>query len=146
MNQKPWDRLDRLSALNALDLAVESQRMQAEVHDFLIALLPLLREVEKLSRAVAGAPEHDPYVSGILRLADRAADLKTKMGLAPIGTIDEVVDPIRYEVVDTFPREDRNPGTVLEVVESGWSFRGITIQRARVAASIKPGQLEQKGS
>jgi molecular chaperone GrpE len=132
-------RRDRLAALNALDLALASQRIDAEMTEFLSALLPLLDGVEKLCRGLASQPadalaaKAEP-IGLLAELADEALD---QIGLSRFGAVGETVDRARHEVVETVPDPQRAPGTVVDVVEPGWIYQGIPLRHAKVIASVK---------
>jgi len=137
-HSRPSDRkFNPFSGANTLDLALESQRMETEIHDLAMALLPLLDAVEKLRRGLDCATEKDATqkAEALSLLGDLADHLKAKIGLQRITGMGEVVDSERYEIVDTLPADDQRRGTVLEIIQSGWVFRGRTIRPAKVVVS-----------
>jgi molecular chaperone GrpE len=137
-NARPSDkRFNPFCGPTSLDLALESQRMETEIHDLAMALLPLLDGVENFCRGLDCATQEAiaQKVEGLSLLGDLADNLKAQIGLQRIGGVGEVVDREHYEIVDTLRGDDIPRGTVLKVIQSGWVFRGHTIRPAKVAVS-----------
>jgi molecular chaperone GrpE (heat shock protein) len=147
MPEKPYSNAPTPSlALNALDLALEMQKMEAEMHKFVCEFLPLLDDVEMLCRDLSRAPVESVMqrAEALAMLADQADRIRTAIDLERIGEVGEIVDADRYHVVDTAPRQDKANGTVLEVNKYGWSFRGHIIRQARVVASVRTIESAQE--
>jgi molecular chaperone GrpE len=127
-----------VSALNALDLALESQRLEGETRDFVAALLPLLDGVEKVCRGIDSQPPEviQAKAEAIAILAELADQAAGSIGLERIDQIGAVADPGRFEVVETLLMPDRTHGTVVEVIQPGWLFEGRVLRPARVVASL----------
>lgn len=126
-------------SLDALDLALESQKLEAEQDDFLIDLLPLLDGVEKLCRDLDQQPpevsaERREALALLPEIADEAA---RKIDLERVGRPGEAIDRRRHEVVATVSDAERPHGTVTEVIESGWSFQGRLLRLAKVVATSR---------
>lgn len=141
-----------LSSLNALDLALQSQKMELETDAFLLKFLPLLDAVEKLCRGLdQEAPEEIVgRAESLALLADIAEDATAEIGLERSGVIGESVDRAKHEVADTVAGSEHEHGTVLEVLRYGWLLEGRILRQASVVASIdavhegRTEQLEEK--
>jgi molecular chaperone GrpE len=127
-----------VGALNALDLALESQRLDAEQEEFVEQLLPLLDNVERLCRGLDEATV-DAVMErrdALALLADIGDKVAGEIGLERIGTRGELARPESHEVVDTEPRPDQPHGAVLDIVQFGWRFRGRVLRPAKVVAGF----------
>ena len=130
-------RLIFMPAANALDLALESQRMQSDLRDILLTFLPLLDGVEKLCRdLIRQSPEMIlGRAEALSLLADVADQAKAKAGLEPCGSAGEAADYRKFDIVDAIPAPGAERGRVLDVIAQGWMFRGEVMRRARVIVS-----------
>jgi molecular chaperone GrpE len=140
---KPGGAGAQISALNAIDLALASQQMEAETRDFVVALLPVFDGIDRVRRGVAlRADAGDTSAEAIVLVADIAEVTMARIDLERIGQVGEPVDRLRHEVVATEAVPDRAKGTVLEVVESGWVFRGVIIRPAKVVVTTDSRSTE----
>lgn len=135
MNRK----LGSIAALNALDLALESQRLEAEQEVFLTHFLPLLDNVERLCRGLEhstpeAVAERREALALLAEIGDQVANA---IGLERIGKPGDIARGDLHEVVDTEPRADQPQGVVLDVVQFGWIFRGKLLRPAKVVASAQ---------
>lgn len=135
MNRKPGS----VAALNALDLALESQRLEVEKETFLLHFLPLLDNVERLCRGLEhSAPEAVAQRREALGLLAEIGDqVASEIGLERVGKLGEIARGELHEVVDTKPCSDQPQGAVLDVVQFGWTFRGKVLRPAKVVAGVK---------
>ena len=127
-----------ISGLNALDLALMTQKLELEWGDRLKGWLPLLDAVEKVCRdfdshSVESLAQKAEAVSALAELAATSAD---RLELVRIEERNERVDPARHEVVATVITEGPK-GIIVEVREWGWEFQGRTLRRAKVVASTR---------
>ena len=136
--------LAAISALNALDLALESQKLELEAEKFVKAFLPLMEAVESLCRGLQGEDAQTVLgkVEALSLLPETAEVAAAKIGLVRDGRVGELVDRSQQEVVDTELRSDLAHGTILDVVKAGWLLRGKVLQRAKVVASRR--ELEER--
>ena len=130
---------DPAAALNALDLAMQSQQMESEVRSLMRELLPLLDGVEKLCRGLDELPQQvlvrrADALAALAELADRIVE---DIGLERDGSVGQPVDRDRHEVVDSIVADGAAVGEVVEIVESGWSYQGTLLRRAKVVAAAK---------
>jgi molecular chaperone GrpE len=126
-----------LPSMDSLDLALASQRLESELRDQVVALLPLLENVEKLCRGLERATAEDlaRRAEGLSLLADLADKAASAIGLQRVGAVGEPTDSLRHLVIDTAPGQGQPPGAVLEVVQYGWVFQGRVLRPAKVVAA-----------
>lgn len=126
-----------IANLNAIDLALESQKLQLETFEFLRELLPVFDGVLNMCRGLERLTPSEIVgkVEGLSILADVTDQALVGIGLARLGKVGEATDPSRHEVIDTRPSDDIPHGTVIEVLEHGWDYQGKVLRTARVVAS-----------
>jgi molecular chaperone GrpE (heat shock protein) len=99
-------------------------------------MLSVLESLDDVMRSTAGA--NDPSARGRLQHFEREA-----RAMAALVELDEIattgfVDPVLHEVVES--RESRDSGhpagTILDVRQRGYAFRGRVIRPAQVVASV----------
>jgi molecular chaperone GrpE (heat shock protein) len=131
-------KADLVSAFNALDLALESQRLEAETADVVRALLPLIDGVERLCRGLDRQPP-DTVLGrreALALLADMSDQALGRIELERTGCVGERVDPRHHEVVETRSALPEECGIVLEVVETGFVLHGRALRLAKVVAGV----------
>jgi molecular chaperone GrpE len=137
------DYLDSLQRLKAefdnyrKRVARDQQEQAARAHERLVkALVPVLDDLE---RALDAAAEHEEgKLEEGVRLVHRSlADALTKEGLAEIET-DGTFDPHTQEALLSQP-SDAEEGSVIQVVQKGYSLGDRVLRPARVVISSGPG-------
>jgi molecular chaperone GrpE len=100
--------------------------------------LELLPAVDNLDRALAatdGADDSDTLVSGVkLVHADVIAAL-ARMGIEQYSPEGERFDPEHHEAVAQHPVEGAEPGTIVEVYQSGYRLGDSVLRPARVVVA-----------
>jgi molecular chaperone GrpE len=130
-----------VSALNALELVLESQKFEAEIETMLQAMLPLLDAVERVCRDLDSRDPEEVLrkVEAIALLAEMGDSTVERLGLQRIAGIGEPAHPSRHEIVDVVaPSHSHSPGTIVEVVQFGWIYQGRLLRPAKVVAAT-PG-------
>jgi len=134
-----FDRLQRLAAefdnfrkRNARDSATLAERANERLVKELIPIL------DDLGRALEAAAEHEEAkLEDGVRLVHRSlGDLLRKEGLAEIAT-EGKFDPHVHEALLSQP-SDAEEGSVIEVVQKGYTLGGKVIRPARVVVAAPP--------
>ncbi len=109
----------------------DQERLVAHAHERLVhELLPVLDDLERTLEA-AERHEEAALVDGV-RLVERSLrKALEKEGLREIET-DGSFDPHVHEALLTQPREDAEPGSVVEVVQRGYRLGDKVVRPARV--------------
>jgi molecular chaperone GrpE (heat shock protein) len=128
--------------MNALDLALRSQELDAEVSATMRRLLPLLDQVEKVCRNFDQLPAEDcvARAEGVAMLADIADRVASESGLQRFADITQAVDGARHEVIQTKRLDAENKashGRIVETPEPGWLHHGLVLKRAKVVATSR---------
>ena len=111
--------------------ARDQERLVAHAHERLVReLLPVLDDLE---RALEAAERHEEaqLVDGVKLVEKALRSALAKEGLREIAT-DDVFDPHVHEAVLAKPGDGAEPGSVLEVVQRGYSLGDKVVRPARV--------------
>lgn len=96
------------------------------------------------SASEAGSePESSTLMEGVALVEKRLRGLLEKEGVTEIGT-DGQFDPHVHEALLTQPSEDA-PGTILGVMQKGYSIGDVVLRPARVAVAGPPADVESAG-
>ena len=132
----------------ALDIIGERQEMQREMDSFLLALLPVLDEVEKLCRHI----QHRPldWVAARLEALDMLSEVAEQAalgaGLERTGDIGERAQAAKHHIVSVLASETQARGMIVEVLRPGWMYNGRVLRQALVIASSGPAEGETGGN
>ena len=98
-----------------------------------------VRDTLELGLAAAGsAPEAARFVEGTqatLRLVDKAFE---KAGIAVLDPVGEVFNPEFHEAMVTQPSAEHAPGSVMAVIQKGFTLNGRLLRAARVVIAREP--------
>ena len=109
---------------------------QAATNELVRDLLPV---VDNLERAVASLGEEGAQiVTGIDMVRVQLAELLTARGVAEIEAHGHAFDPQIHEAVATHPTTEHAEGTVMHVVEKGYTHGDAVIRPSRVVVAERP--------
>ena len=98
-----------------------------------------VRDTLELGIAAAGtAPEAAQLVEGMqatLRMIDKAFD---KAGIVVVDPVGQAFNPEFHEAMVTQPSADQPPGSVLAVIQKGFTLNGRLLRAARVVIARAP--------
>jgi molecular chaperone GrpE len=87
-------------------------------------------------RREQGFPDGDEdVVKGFAMVASELQAALERVGIQAFSPKGEVFDPNEHEAMTTQPAEDAEPGTVLEVYQSGYRINGAVLRPARVVVA-----------
>jgi molecular chaperone GrpE len=120
-----------------------AQRDVEAAHRFAVERFGLdmieVRDTLELGIQAAGtAPEAARFVEGMqatLRLVDKAFE---RAGIALVDPDGQVFNPEQHEAMTTQPSAERPPGTVLAVIQKGFTLNGRLLRPARVVIARAP--------
>jgi len=107
-------------------------------------LLPVLDDFERALKAMDGAAS-DSMRAGVALVYERLVRILTSQGLDPIRPLGEAFDPTLHDAIAQDPASDKAPGTVVEVAQPGYRFKGRVLRHAKVvvagsAESVEPSE------
>ena len=111
--------------------ARDQERLVAHAHERLVReLLPILDDLE---RALEAAERHEEaqLVEGVKLVEQSLRNALRKEGLSEIET-DGAFDPHVHEALLTQPSDDAESGSVLDVVQRGYTLGDKVVRPARV--------------
>ena len=138
----PGSQAEAVAGLNALDLILQSQKMELDGIDLARRFLPLLDQIQRLCSGFDQLPGDQVVrrAEGLALLADQAYRVAVECELERLGQVGERVSCDLHDIVDTRTEDHQAAGIIVAVAEPGWTFRGRVIQRAKVVASVKPAK------
>jgi molecular chaperone GrpE len=116
----------------------ESVRLRAEA-DVLRNLLPIQDSFERAREFVRHAPHADPVRKGMELLAHEWDEFWKREGIEPVARVGTRFTADEHEVVgEAASTPGHPPGTVIEVVQQGYRFRGGLLRPAKVLVARTP--------
>jgi molecular chaperone GrpE len=107
----------------------------------------LLPALDSFERALAGgaAAAAGEFGSGVALIQRQLAEALVRAGLEPQDDLGASFDPERHEAVSTTVEPGAAAGTILQVFERGYRFRGRLLRPARVRVAAAPGEGTERG-
>jgi len=136
------DYLDNLKRLQA-EFENFRKRMVREQTDFLSLatqeiIKSLLPVIDNFERALAHEVEGDQageYRDGMQLVYAQLLDVLAKEGLSAVEPVGEVFDPSIHEAMMQVEGGDHPEGTIVRVLEKGYTLKGRVIRPAKVAVA-----------
>ena len=113
------------------------QRDQAEERRYAHAafardLLPVVDNLQRALDAARQEIERSPLAKGVDLVRSQLLDIFGRYGITPIDALGQPFDPNRHESVQQQFRPDLAPGTVVEVLEPGYSLHERILRPSKV--------------
>jgi molecular chaperone GrpE len=107
-------------------------------------LLPVLDALEGAVGAEAESETVARYQQGVSQLLEQFLAILQGAGLEEVPGCGGTFDPELHEAVETVKAVDRDPGTILEVLQKGYLLGGRLLRAARVRVSARPTGSEEE--
>ncbi len=121
------DLKDILRDMQEMAAGGEAQNRRQLVEDF----LPLSDSLHRMSRALANW-ESGALAAGADRLAGRADDFLSSLGVEIVPTLGERFDPLVHQALEIKPAPPDMQGRVLEEISRGYRFENRILRAAHV--------------
>ena len=95
-------------------------------------LLPALDHLELALKAAEG---HEDVVKGFAMVAGEVKAAFERVGIQAFSPKGEPFDPNEHEALSQQPADGAEPGTVVEVYQSGYRINGAVLRPARVVVA-----------
>jgi molecular chaperone GrpE len=95
----------------------------------------LLPAIDHLELALKAAEGHEDVVKGFRMVAGELQAALNRVGIQTFSPEGEPFDPNEHEAMAQQPREGVEPGTVVEVYQSGYRINGAVLRPARVVVA-----------
>jgi len=92
----------------------------------------ILPALDHLELALTAAEGHEGVVKGFAMVRDELHNALAKVGIQAFSPHGEPFDPNEHEAMAAQPSEDAEPGTVIQVYQSGYRINGAVLRPARV--------------
>ena len=109
------------------------------ISSFAKALLPV---ADNLQRAIDSAKEHKDdeisnFLQGVTLTQQELSKVFAKFGIKKMDIIGKVFDPNYHQVVQEVPDKDKEPGTVIAELQTGYMIEDRILREAMVIVSKK---------
>ena len=130
-----------------------TERERSETFENILGKLSsqMLPVLDNLSRALESADQvaakkskpFEQLIEGILLVNQQLADVLGEMGVQPIASVGQPFDPHFHEAVATVENGEKEPGTVIEEVLTGFKIGKKVIRPAMVKVSVAPNSAAE---
>ena len=97
-------------------------------------LLPVLDDFERALRAMDGTVD-ESMRAGVALVYERLTRILTAQGLEAIRPLGQRFDPALHDAIAQQPAPGQAAGTVVEVAQAGYLFRGRVLRHAKVVVA-----------
>ena len=94
-----------------------------------------LPAIDHLELALKAAEGHEDVVKGFAMVAGELQAALGRVGIQTFSPKGELFDPNEHEAMTALPTEGVEPGTVVEVYQSGYRINGAVLRPARVVVA-----------
>jgi molecular chaperone GrpE len=123
---------DNLKKRTARDVEMAHRRAG---EDMVRGLLPVVDDLEKAIDAASASSDMAAMKEGLGLIHKGLLDALRDAGVAALDPAGEGFDPNVHEAVMQRPGGDAGPGTVLEVLQKGYTMNGIVLRAAKVVVA-----------
>jgi molecular chaperone GrpE len=95
----------------------------------------LLPAIDHLEIALKAAEGHEDVVKGFAMVAGELQAALGRVGIQAFSPRGEPFDPNEHEAMTSQPSADAEPGTVIDVYQSGYRLNGAVLRPARVVVA-----------
>lgn len=98
-------------------------------------LLPVFDNLQRAIDAAKSAKDDSPLVQGVTATLAQWLQIFARHGIQPIDALGKPFDPNLHEAVMQKPSADHEPGTVLQVLQQGFTIHDRVLRPASVIVS-----------
>jgi molecular chaperone GrpE len=135
-NEELIDTLQRLQAdfdnYRKRTLREQTARTASASQALVARLLPVLDNFELAVSAAEQSRDFDRMLKGVEMVFGELREVLQGEGLVKIEAEGKPFDPERHEAVVAVEQEDTEPGTVVDIVRTGYELRGKVLRPAMV--------------
>lgn len=112
-------------------------RLQAN-RDLILALLPILDDLERAQIMVPQIKMNTPFIKGLSMLVDNLKTTLQNAGVKQVSCEGQSFDPLRHEAVVREETSEVPPNTVIEELRKGYLLKGTLLRPSMVKIAIAP--------
>ncbi|MDD4624979.1 MAG: nucleotide exchange factor GrpE [Candidatus Paceibacterota bacterium] len=109
-----------------------SDMLRYSTENFVSGLLPILDSFNMAEKILSAEAKKDNNMQGMLQIKSQFLEFLKKQDVEEIKSLEEKFDPNFHEVVEEVEETDKEPGTVIEELQKGYTLQGRVIRPARV--------------
>ena len=128
---------DHENYVKAMEKHQTQLRLQAN-RDLILALLPILDDLERAQIMVPQIEMNAPFIEGLSMLVDNLKSTLQNAGVKPITCEGQTFDPLRHEAVVREETSEVPPNTVIEELRKGYLLKGALLRPSMVKIAIAP--------
>ncbi|RLC35009.1 MAG: nucleotide exchange factor GrpE [Candidatus Nealsonbacteria bacterium] len=98
--------------------------------ELILKILPVLDNFYEAEKKLKSAETED--VKGLLQIRVQFEDFFKRQGVEEIKSLGEKFDPNFHEAVEQVELKDKEPGTIIEEIQKGYTLQGKVIRPAKV--------------
>jgi molecular chaperone GrpE len=95
-------------------------------------LLPVVDNIERALDAAYNAGESGPFIDGIKMIAQMFGETLDRYAAKPIEALGKKFDPKVHEAIAVVPMPDKEPDTVIEQLEKGYTYHDRLLRPSKV--------------
>lgn len=122
---------DFANAKRRAEMRADSQILAARER-ILAAILPVLDDFERAFKAVPAEVQQSPWVEGFALIQRKLRATLEREGVTEIQAEGQPFDPTLHQAVVSEPVEGVEPGTVVEVLQKGYTLEGRVLRPSMV--------------
>ena len=136
-------RADYLNLQRRVRTEIEAAR-ENERAAFALAMLDILDDLERALEHAREAGESGGLVDGVALVREKFLKTLERYEIRPIKAEGEHFDPNFHDAIARQPTTQAPEGTVLAVVQKGYTMAGKLLRPARVVVAVEPEDPEKK--
>ncbi|MCS6842858.1 MAG: nucleotide exchange factor GrpE [Caldilineales bacterium] len=122
---------DFANAKRRAEMRADSQILAARER-ILAAILPVLDDFERAFKAVPAEAQQSPWVEGFALIQRKLRATLEREGVTEIQAEGQPFDPVLHQAVVSEPAAGVEPGTVIEVLQKGYTLEGRVLRPSMV--------------
>jgi molecular chaperone GrpE len=146
--QKQLDQTRDLFLRKAADFDNYKRRVESDMssmikranEDLLIAILPIVDDLERSLKAAKTSSDAETLLKGIELIFQKATKTLESIGVKPLDTVGKEFNVDFHDALLQIARADLPPQTVIEEVEKGYMLHDKVIRHAKVIVSTTPAE------
>lgn len=135
--QLAYLQADHENYVKSMERRETNLRLQAN-RELLLALLPILDDLERAQLMVPQIEVNNPFIEGLAMLVTNLKSALTNAGVKVIECIGKPFDPLRHEAVVREESTTHLPNTVIEELRRGYLLKGALLRPSMVKITVAP--------
>lgn len=109
-----------------------SDLLKYSAENFISGILPVLDSFAIAEKILSAKDREDGNIQGMLQIKNQLLDFLRQQDMEEIKALGEKFDPNFHEIAEEAEDGSKEPGTVIEELQKGYTLQGRVIRPARV--------------